>query len=122
MKQSRNIVLLGLAVTAIVLLIGLALPHQMEVLNRALWNAEFRLRGERPVDSSVVILYFSSDDISILGDLPLKRSYYALLVNALHDLGARAVGFDIGFTEHDAERQEYDNVFTSAVGHAGNVV
>jgi transcriptional regulator with GAF, ATPase, and Fis domain/CHASE2 domain-containing sensor protein len=98
------------------------LPGFIETTDHAILNKEYHLRGERKLDSSVVVLYFSSDDITILGDLPLKRNYYALLVDVLHDLGARAVGFDIGFTEHEEEHRDYDNLFTSVVNRAGNVV
>jgi DNA-binding NtrC family response regulator len=75
-----------------------------------------------PVDSSIVVLYFSGDDLSDLGGLPLKRNYYALVVEVLRELGASNVGIDIALTEPDREHQEYDRVLASTVRTAGNVV
>ena len=121
-NRSAQLVLLGSGIAILVLLLTLPIPQTIDSIDRGILNAEFRIRGERPVDSSIVVLYFSSDDLSILGDLPLKRSYYALLVNALDDLGAKAIGFDIGFTEQDRVHDEYDNVFCSVVKHSGRVV
>jgi transcriptional regulator with GAF, ATPase, and Fis domain/CHASE2 domain-containing sensor protein len=118
----RRLLIVGAGVTLLALACSFLFANFIETVDHALLAKTFRLRGETRLDSSVVILYFSSDDLAILGDLPLKRSYYALLVNALHDLGAGAIGFDIGFTEQDKEHDEYDRVFAGVVKNAGNVV
>jgi transcriptional regulator with GAF, ATPase, and Fis domain/CHASE2 domain-containing sensor protein len=112
----------GAAITIALLVLTSLAPQTIASIDRAFLSTEFRVRGERAVDSSVVILYFSSDDLSILGDLPLKRSYYALLVNALNELGAGAIGFDIGFTEEDKEHNEYDKLLCSVVKKSGKVI
>ena len=59
---------------------------------------KYAFRGESEVDSSVVIIALTGDDIDALGGLPIKRSYYALAVSALTDLGAGTIGIDLGLT------------------------
>ncbi|MFI5253171.1 MAG: sigma 54-interacting transcriptional regulator [Bacteroidota bacterium] len=114
--------LIGAGIALVILLVTSLIPATVDSIDRTFLWTEYHLRGEQRVDSSVVILYFSSDDLAILGDLPLKRSYYALLVNALNDIGAKVIGFDIGFTEEDKEHAEYDRLFCSIVKKSGNVV
>jgi transcriptional regulator with GAF, ATPase, and Fis domain len=121
-KEHIRFVLSGAVITIVLLILTWLMPQTIGSIDRTLLSTEFRLRGERATDSSVVILYFSSDDLAILGDLPLKRSYYALLVNALNDLGVKAIGFDIGFTEEDKEHGEYDKLLCSVVKKSDNVV
>ena len=90
--------------------------------DRAMQRQFYRVRGEQPVDSSIIILYFGNEDIAALGGYPLKRNYYALLVSALQDIGTSAIGFDIVFTSPDREHPEYDQVFAAVVKNSGNVV
>jgi DNA-binding NtrC family response regulator/CHASE2 domain-containing sensor protein len=123
MKEEHiRFVLTGAVITIVLLVLTWLMPQTIGSIDRTFLSTEFRLRGERAADSSVVILYFSSDDLAILGDLPLKRSYYALLVNALNDLGVTAIGFDIGFTEEDKEHGEYDNLLCSVVKKSEKIV
>ncbi len=90
--------------------------------NNALLRQFYRVRGEQPLDSSIVIVYFGNEDIAALGGYPLKRNYYALLVSAMHEAGAGAIGFDIAFTNPDREHPEFDNVFATVVKSSSNVV
>ncbi len=91
-------------------------------VDRGLLNQWYHVRGERQIDSSIVLLTLGNDDISALGGLPFKRNYYALLVAALHEAGAAAVGFDIGLTEPNHEFPAYDTVLSDVVRSSGNVV
>ena len=112
----------GLSAAVAAILISLFADDFFQSADSAMLRQFYHVRGERPIDSSLTILYFSNEDISALGGLPLKRSYYALLVSALSDVGVRAIGFDISFPEPDREHPEYDDVFSSVVKNAGNVV
>ncbi len=115
-------VVIGIALTVATFVISVILPGLFDSADRAIQRQYYHVRGEHPIDSSIVILYFGNEDINALGGLPLKRNYYALLVSALHDVGASAIGFDIGFPESDREHPEYDQVFAGSVKSAGNVV
>ncbi len=82
----------------------------------------YRVRGEGPVDTSVVVIALTADDIDALGGFPVKRSYYALAVSALRDLGARVVGIDLGLTDPGSSAPEYNDLLASVIASSGNVV
>jgi adenylate cyclase len=84
-------------------------------------DARFSIRGtqERPGDLVVVQI----DDVTFdeLGEQwPFPRSFHARLIDHLRRAGARAIAFDVQFTEPTTPRE--DNALISAVGKAGGVV
>ncbi len=42
-----------------------------------------KTRGEVNPDTNIIIIHFSEDDIARIGPWPIKRNYYALLINQL---------------------------------------
>jgi transcriptional regulator with GAF, ATPase, and Fis domain/CHASE2 domain-containing sensor protein len=98
------------------------LSAPISTLESGALDSKFLLRGERPIDSNIVVIYLDNADIASLGGWPLKRSYYALLLNALNDLGAKAVGTDIFFEDPNRIYPEFDSLLTSVVSNCGNVV
>ncbi len=112
----------GAGVSLGVMLLFLLFPGPFREIEKSVQRAKYLARGSRQADSSIVILYLDNDDIAALGDLPIKRSYYALLIHALHDVGATTIGVDIGMSEPDREHPEYDRLLSSVVKLSGNVV
>jgi DNA-binding NtrC family response regulator/CHASE2 domain-containing sensor protein len=112
----------GIVVAIAAFAATLPLSGMFDALERSLLTFKYHARGESPIDTSIVVLYFDNDAISALGGLPLKRSYYALVIDALHDLGARVIGVDIGLSESDRAHPEYDHLLAALVRKAGNVV
>ncbi|MCH8326308.1 MAG: CHASE2 domain-containing protein, partial [Bacteroidetes bacterium] len=47
--------------------------------------------GEVQPDTNIILITISADDISQIGPWPIKRSYYALLVNSLTKLKAKKI-------------------------------
>jgi len=69
-------------------------------------DVRFLLRPKIPVTDKVALIEIGDDSIKKLGRFPFDRSYHALLVKALKEAGAKAIIFDIFFSEpheHDAE-------------------
>jgi DNA-binding NtrC family response regulator/CHASE2 domain-containing sensor protein len=97
-------------------------PGFFEGVEKGLLPWMYRVRGEGPVDTSVVVIALTTDDIDALGGLPVKRSYYALAVNALTELGAGVVGIDLGLTDPGTSAPEYNELLASVISSAGNVV
>jgi transcriptional regulator with PAS, ATPase and Fis domain/CHASE2 domain-containing sensor protein len=114
--------IVGTVAVLLALALAWAFSGAFDTIDYHLSDAKYRVRGEIPTDTSVVIVYFDNDDIAALGGLPLRRSYYALLLTALHHLGARAIGIDIGLTEPDRINPEYDDLLASTIQQSGNVV
>jgi len=91
-------------------------------LEDRLVDARFRLRGEQAIDSSIVVLYLDNDQVASLGGWPIRRSYYALMVDVLHRLGASIVATDIFFQSRVPEYPEYDDLLVGVARDAHNVV
>lgn len=68
-----------------------------EPIDLRLLDARFKLRGERPAGDRVVLVGVDDETIRGYGAWPLPRDAYALLISALEDAGARAIGVDLQF-------------------------
>ena len=53
------------------------------------------LVGEEIPDTNIVLIHINSDDIENLGGWPLKRSFYALILENLIDLKVRKIGLEV---------------------------
>ena len=80
------------------------------------------ITGEREPDSSIVIIHITSEDIEQLGPWPLKRSYYALLLNNLSSYKVKKIGLEIFLSAKFVSQAVYDNVLQREIGRANNVV
>lgn len=73
----------------------------LRTLEFRLYDQKFKLRGQRPPPSEVVIVALDEKSISQFGRWPWPRTLMADLVRKLEALGPKAVVFDIAFTEED---------------------
>jgi len=110
----------GLTVVLIVLFV--LLSSSISPIEDQALDAKFRLRGETRIDSNIVVILVEGDDIDALGGWPLKRSYYALLINALNDLGAKVIGLDIFFEEPNPLYAEADSLLVRIASKRKNIV
>ncbi|MBF0531950.1 MAG: CHASE2 domain-containing protein [Candidatus Omnitrophica bacterium] len=77
----------------------------------------FRLRPLISTTDKIVIIEIADDTIAKLGRFPFDRKYHALLINVLSQSGAKAVLFDIFFSEPSPS----DGDLAEAIKNAGNV-
>ncbi|MEI6437221.1 MAG: CHASE2 domain-containing protein [Candidatus Omnitrophota bacterium] len=80
-------------------------------------DLRFRLRSSIERTDKVVIVEIDNDTIKKYGRFPIDRGYHAKLVEALSKAGAKAVVFDMFFSEPQAS----DDAFKLAMRLAGNV-
>jgi adenylate cyclase len=80
-------------------------------------DLRFKLRPHPPVTDKVVFIEIGDDTIESLGRWPFERNNHALLIKALSSFGARAILFDLFFSEPNEE----DEVVRKAIKEAGNV-
>ncbi len=104
----------------------------LDDLEHSTLDARFQ-HANRPgsVDTSIVLASIDDGSIAFFRrnmrvGWPWPREYYAMLLNYLRKGGARAVVFDILFTEEDFDRGHVDAAtsderFAEAIGQAGNV-
>jgi transcriptional regulator with GAF, ATPase, and Fis domain len=79
------------------------------------------MRGTEPADSNIVLVYIDDEAVRSLG-WPVKRSFHALMIRVLTELGAGAIGVEVVFEEERLEYPEYDELLTAVTRAAGNVV
>jgi len=82
-----------------------------------LLDARFRLRGERTASDAIALVGVDDATIHGYGAWPLPREAYALLITALEDGGARAIGLDLQFPE-DANQDPRSNSLLAEVAGA----
>ncbi len=108
--------------TTVLVVLFILLSSPISTLENQALDTKFRLRGETRIDSNVVVILLEGDDIDALGGWPLKRSYYALLINALNNLGAKVIGLDIFFEEPNALYAESDSLLVRIASKQKNIV
>lgn len=79
------------------------------------------VNGNEP-DSNIVLVTITESDIEALGGWPLKRSYYALLINHLTKLKVKKIGLEVFLSDKISAQSVYDNLLVNEINKAGNVV
>src|ERR1700689_3426114 len=64
-------------------------------------DLRFQYRGRMQPDPRIVIVDIDQHSQEVLGHWPFPRIYFAHLLDALREDGARVVGFDITFSQAD---------------------
>jgi len=85
-------------------------------------NIFIKIRGEINPDTNIVIIHFSEDDIARIGPWPIKRNYYALLINQLTNLGVNKIGLEIFLSSRLVTQSVYDNLLMNEIEKSGRVV
>ncbi len=88
----------------------------------AISNSFSKIFGERQPDSSIIIIHITDSDIQQIGPWPIKRSYYALLLQYLNQLETKKVGFEIFLSAKFASQSVYDRVLQKELEKFNNLV
>ena len=76
------------------------------------------IRGELQPDTNIVLIHITENDLASIGPWPIKRSYYALLINKLKKAEVKKIGLEIFLSARLVTQT--GNVVLSSV--AGNIV
>ncbi|HRY28670.1 MAG TPA: adenylate/guanylate cyclase domain-containing protein [Elusimicrobiota bacterium] len=82
----------------------------------------FKIRGDRVPNENVVIITADEKSIAELGRWPWSRATHGRLIKWLTDAGAKAIAFDILFTEPDNEHPQDDVALGRLASKSGRVV
>src|SRR3954468_22324498 len=116
----RTTLFLAAGIAAAGVMLGLYALDALKTLELRSVDTRFSVRGtqKQPDDLAVVAI-----DTKTFNDLniqwPFPRRYHAKVLNELRKDGAKAVAFDVQFTEPTTSRD--DNALIDAVGRAHNV-
>jgi HD-GYP domain-containing protein (c-di-GMP phosphodiesterase class II) len=119
-RRRRTLAIVAGGLAAVVLGLLTQLSGALSGVERETLTARFALRHAAPPDDVVVI----GIDDATFGRLhhawPLPRSWHARIVDRLRAAGARAVVYDVQFTEATKPRE--DLALYDAVGRAGGAI
>lgn len=107
--------LLGLAAAAALAL--LSVLGAFETFDAQVADLRYQMRGIVPAPDAIAMIELDDATVSSYGKWPLPRETYALLIEALHAGGARAIGMDFAFMgriEADSVADELLTAVTAA--------
>lgn len=82
----------------------------------------YTVTGNETPDTNIVIIHISQNDIQSLNGWPLKRSYYALLINKLNSLNCRKIGIEVFLSDKMASQALYNDLLNEEIKNSHNVV
>ncbi len=109
---------LALATTAVVL--ALWALHVFRASDLATVDARFAVRGDRAAPD-VVVVGIDPRTLTEIGRFPFSRVHHARVIRRLTAAGARAIAYDVQFTEHGPSAAA-DNALVDAVDGAPRIV
>ncbi|MEE9429626.1 MAG: sigma 54-interacting transcriptional regulator [Melioribacteraceae bacterium] len=111
-----------LFVTALALIAVYIFNGNTVKINNSIQNVFYQIKGEETPDSNIILIHITSSDIENLGDWPLKRSYYALLVQNLTKLKVKKIGIEVFISENITSQSLYNSVLSKTIRQSKNVV
>lgn len=111
-------ILVGLVITLLLIIFN-PLSKSFDSNISSMFTA---ITGERQPDSSIVIIDINSADIEQLGPWPIKRSYYALLINNLRNYDVKKIGIEVFLSAKFVSQAIYDNLLEREIKKTNNVV
>ena len=100
---------------------GLLLVASLPGLEDVVTRGKYAVRGPITADTNIVLVYIDDQAVQTLG-WPVRRNFYALMVNVLRELNVRAIGLEPVFEARQPEYREYDDLLATVSASAGNVV
>lgn len=102
---------------AILAIFAVSYFHLLDTYELESLDMRFQLRPRGPATDKVVVVEIGEDTIKHLGRFPFNRDYHAVIVRALSEFGAKAIVFDLFFSEPHVT----DKDFEDALKASGNV-
>ena len=115
-RYSKRVLIFLTAFAGIALILFLEYLGLFEGINAYVYDMSFRIRGPQTPSGRIVIASIDEKSLAKYGRWPLRRVYYAELLDRLNE--ASVVGFDVIF----AEKSEDDPIFAEAIRRQGRVV
>ncbi len=118
--KNENIIKSFLIVISIILLISIFGFNN--IIDKKIENVFELVRGQQQPDTNIVLITINSNDIDNVGPWPLKRSYYALLINSLTKYKVKIIGLEIFLSAKFVTQSIYDNLLTKEIQKSNRVV
>ena len=122
MTHGKSKLILKIFLLLIACLILLLFKDFERSINRSVERIYSLAAGEDKPDTNVVIIHISTEDIERVGPWPIKRSYYALLINSLTKLDVNKIGIEVFLSSRLVIQTIYDKLLQNEVEKSGRVV
>lgn len=106
-----------LIIAVFILIILFSYLKVFEVFELTTIDWRFKARPIQKINDNIVIIEIANDTIEKIGRWPFDRLYHANLIDALTFAGAKAILFDVIFSEPSAS----DSYLVDSIKKAGNV-
>ena len=113
---------LSIVIVIFAFLFVLIAPQISDNINSSVGSMFSKVRGEELVDSNIVIIKITEKDISALGGWPLKRSYYALLLNKLNQFDVSQIGVEIFLASNNSNQKIYNSLIINEIKEKNNII
>jgi transcriptional regulator with GAF, ATPase, and Fis domain/CHASE2 domain-containing sensor protein len=120
--RSRDLLICTtIAFVVFCLFLGLSYTTLFRGFENKTYDVFLKLRGGHNPHPDIVLVFIGDDTLEKIGTWPITRDFYATFLHVMTEYGAKAVGFDILFSESSSEHPEYDGQLVALSGLAGNV-
>ncbi len=116
----ENVIKLILIVISFILLV--IVPGFHSSFNTKIEDVYSLARGQLQPDTNIVLISINANDINNIGPWPIKRSYYALLINSLSKYKVKAIGLEIFLSAKFVTQSIYDNLITKEIEKSNRVI
>ncbi len=111
-----------LSLLVFLVLAGLARTSFFLGFEGRMYDAFLRLRGSHEPRPDIVLVFIGDDTVDQFGEWPITRDFYGVFLHIMSQCGARAVGFDLLFSEEIPEHPEFDEQLVEATRQARSVM
>jgi len=122
MMHGKNKLIFKIILLFIAFLFLLIFKDVESGVNRSAEEIYSLVAGEDTPDSNIVIIHITADDIERVGPWPIKRSYYALLINSLTKLDVKKIGVEVFLSSRLVTQTIYDKLLRNEIEKSGRVV
>ena len=122
MMHQRSKLLVKILLLFIACLFLLLFKDFERSINRSVEKIYSLAAGEDKPDTNIVIIHISAEDIERVGPWPIKRSYYALLINSLTKLDVGKIGIEVFLSSRLVTQTIYDKLLRNEIDKSGMVV
>ena len=109
-KLGKNKELLRISLLVFSLLILIIFNSFSTAVNRNIESIFYSIKGSSTPDTNIVLIKITQNDIEKLGGWPLKRSYYALLLNKLKQFEAKKIGLEVFISSTKNSQNIYNDL------------
>jgi len=111
----------SLIFSVLIVLIAFFLQPTFKSIDNIYSDFKFDFRGKQQIDTSIVTLFFTDDDLQVLGGVKNLPNHIALIISALNNLDAKAIGINILFDEKVNYQNSERRHFITTVKSSPNV-